>query len=827
MVSADATKEPGGAPQTDLYDLAPSDGWRMFQNGPAHAGLSIYDTTANQGKRKAILPLGDSALSTPAVAGNGTVYVLDDKYLYAIGADGALTWSFSVPFATSSDPVIGADGTIYVAAGNIYAVTPDGRQRWVAGDKGPHISNSFFYTPILGPDGIIYALTYDHTLYAINSDGVEQWHFHEYDPVFSTANIPAGVNESNVIPALGPHKQIYYLSSNFVLISLSLDGNVQWRYYVGQPFVASPTVGADGTVYMCQERTLLAIHPDGDLAWSYNVTDQIFTPAAIGPNNVIYFGSGQFLYSLSPWEKLNWKADLAEVAATEYDVREALREPNTQVMGRTVAGHSANYDYYDCVNQARQAELERQQALAALWAEKHRRVDPTIAIGAEGTVHLYYHRSVVAVKQDGAAKWSYCVEGDASGSGSHRPVHSGPVIGPHGTIYIGSEDGILHTIDRGIPMPPKNLGLSLGNRTVTLNWHPPCDDNGAPVKRYDIYSMADPPGARPPELIGFVDGNTNTFMDEHPLWGQAMQYEVESVNAIGSSPRINAHTETDPAAPKVHIQWPAEDGIVIGNAVRTEGIVEDGTGISLVRVSLNGTVWSNATGMMSWAELLVLSSGRYTLFVEATDLGGRTGLDIVHFYVDTELPTLKILDPQECHTYTRTTAMMSGIATDDIGIARVEVSLDNLNWERATITSKDHWNYELHLAGGMRMIYVRATDLANRSVVKVVDITVSLDDAGPKGPHGGGFDVTYLVLALVILLVAIPVAQCLKVCMDLAEDKQRPVPEEPQMRVVRRQRAYHVRSPFLDKLPDLPTPPIPDEVSAEKIDVKSENGPDG
>jgi len=61
---------------------------------------------------------GDSILSSPAIDKNEVIYVGSmDGYLYALNPDGSLRWKFSASDAgIESSPIIGEDGTIYIAA---------------------------------------------------------------------------------------------------------------------------------------------------------------------------------------------------------------------------------------------------------------------------------------------------------------------------------------------------------------------------------------------------------------------------------------------------------------------------------------------------------------------------------------------------------------------------------------------------------------------------------------------------------------------------------------------------------------------------------------
>ena len=55
-----------------------------------------------------------------AIGADGTIYLgNNDGNLYALNRDGTQKWSIAGP---AGEPVVGADGTLYVAAGSLYAI---------------------------------------------------------------------------------------------------------------------------------------------------------------------------------------------------------------------------------------------------------------------------------------------------------------------------------------------------------------------------------------------------------------------------------------------------------------------------------------------------------------------------------------------------------------------------------------------------------------------------------------------------------------------------------------------------------------------------------
>lgn len=131
--------------------------WPMFLHDRAHTGWSGADARAISGTPNwKFSPDGVRRLLPPVIGADGTIYLGGTglnpnsrhmspvEYLYAVGPDGKLKWTFGDFMSPSMDesfcPSIGTDGTIYVgnseyqsnhiAAGHLYAINPNGTLKW-------------------------------------------------------------------------------------------------------------------------------------------------------------------------------------------------------------------------------------------------------------------------------------------------------------------------------------------------------------------------------------------------------------------------------------------------------------------------------------------------------------------------------------------------------------------------------------------------------------------------------------------------------------------------------------------------------------------------
>jgi len=138
--------------------------------------------------------IGSAIFASPAIGADGTVYIagLYDPNLYALDPnDGSIKWvcnfaSGGWPFAS---PVVAADGTIYQTLlfdPNLYAIEPntgtiiwstdlaDPESGWFdSGHTNRYVDS--LSEPVLGPDGTIYVAFNDPYLRAVDPNGSIKW----------------------------------------------------------------------------------------------------------------------------------------------------------------------------------------------------------------------------------------------------------------------------------------------------------------------------------------------------------------------------------------------------------------------------------------------------------------------------------------------------------------------------------------------------------------------------------------------------------------------------------------------------------------------------
>ncbi len=208
--------------------------------------------------------------------------------------------------------------------------------------------------------------------------------------------------EVDSAPALGYDGTIYFGSSDHKFYAINPDKSVKWIFSTNGPIASSPVIDSDGTLLIgSTDRFLYAINPDGSLKWKYMTGSPIGTSASISGDGTIYFGVEHGgLIALNQDGSEKWRFQTDRFAST-----------NDFTMG----------------------------------------IFGSPAIGVDGTIYVTTRsKKLYAINPDGTLKW-YNQEVDS--------LHSSPVIGTNGIIYVGADkfyafnpDGSLY---RKVPRDPR------------------------------------------------------------------------------------------------------------------------------------------------------------------------------------------------------------------------------------------------------------------------------------------------------------------------------------------------------------------------------------
>jgi outer membrane protein assembly factor BamB len=221
-------------------------------------------------------------------------------------------WEYTLPGNIQTAPVIGDDGTAYIASlippigpGSVqtnyaFAVRGDGDALWQLALPSPR----YTIAASIGPDGLIYFVANDST----NSVAV-------VDPQGSLrTTISIGRAPQGAL-AIGADGTLYYVGSGWIG-AISPDGRKLWE---GQTLSGgfSPIVGPDGTIYLGTPDAIAAYSSNGDKKW---ITGLRFCgQPSVGPDGRVYVAMGGFsegrLAALAPDGTVIWNRLISDFYA--------------------------------------------------------------------------------------------------------------------------------------------------------------------------------------------------------------------------------------------------------------------------------------------------------------------------------------------------------------------------------------------------------------------------------------------------------------------------------------------------------------------------------
>jgi hypothetical protein len=486
---------------------------------------------------------GDSAVSSPAVGPDGTIYFGDfgssgssvgttNLYagnLFALNSDGSLKWVFDTHGVIyGAAPAVGPDGTIYIGTSqtltssgavgqtSILAINPDGTLKWSNSLPTSDASAGQLSFEI-GPGGTIYAVS-GGILYALTPSGFIAWSITLGTP-FTVSGLSSLAIDSS--PVIGPSGTLYIVGSapnsagtaiDYTLYAISQTGTISWKVASGADLVlGGPAVDSNGNVYAgCGLASICAYSSEGALEWQAALPNtgcgQIFgvpasTPCTIQvrPTATLVIGTGGTL-----------------LVPTEQQV--------TTVYGQTTSVTDGPYVFY-ALNSAN-GNVE--------WSINPG--DPILnppAIGEDGTIYMGCGFEVCAYTSGGAELWELNTQNALGSLGPSdiqgtTGVSTAPAIGPEGTVYVGDNYGHLFAIG------PGPTGTLLGPTKITFVLHSPINllvtgPTGAQAGFDANGTLVNPDGAT---VIAPGPNQLETITLNNPFEGQ---YELE-IFGTGNDP---------------------------------------------------------------------------------------------------------------------------------------------------------------------------------------------------------------------------------------------------------------------------------------------------
>jgi PKD repeat protein len=256
---------------------------------------------------------GDYSLYTPGVGADGTVYVgMSNGKLYAIAPDGTQRWVVQAGLGGGANSVsVGPDGTIYVGGmvpkpsgsgntGAVFAYTPTGTQKWVFTGTNHLIMSG----PNVGPDGNIYAVTILTGIGFFSLTPAGQLRF----------NVSGFSQRSSTGDEIGFGSNYAYFAFDMygtaippTLFSYDFGGHLNFSV-TGAKGRTRPAVGPNNNVVIeDQFGGLTAFSPSGSKLWNFHQFPGGTVLPDVGPDNVAYTVNAlATLYAINPSGSVRW-----------------------------------------------------------------------------------------------------------------------------------------------------------------------------------------------------------------------------------------------------------------------------------------------------------------------------------------------------------------------------------------------------------------------------------------------------------------------------------------------------------------------------------------
>jgi len=372
-------------------------------------------------------PFSVEASTGPASAWPGAIH--DARHGSAVRSGvvgpqtGHVRWARRLEGNVTPGPALGADGTVYAAsnAGLLHALDPaTGVDRWVF-DGGSAYGSDLSTTPAILGDGTILWPGPANTLFVLDPAGHLLWR--------------QGFGGFVLSPADRGDGRVYVMDMAGVLTALDVDlrrHSVAWMTKLGTTSYSSPAIGPGGTVVTAVDAEVVAVVDRGDhaeLRWRWRAPATVEVSPAIGPDGTIVVGpNDEYVYGIAAngtqrwrWRKGDWSYSSAAVT------------PN----GLAYLGD--HLGFLDILDAASGSLVNRLPTIPK--SEPHPGgVGVWTSPAVDGAGDVYFGTvvgHVYGIGPDGRRLFDL---------DTGATVDSYPALGPDGTLYIGSANGLIYAL---------------------------------------------------------------------------------------------------------------------------------------------------------------------------------------------------------------------------------------------------------------------------------------------------------------------------------------------------------------------------------------------
>jgi outer membrane protein assembly factor BamB len=280
-------------------------------------------------------------------------------------------------------------------------------------------------------------------------------------------------------PAIGPDGTVYVGSDDHNLYAIRPDGTRKWAFVTGDDVHSSPAISDDGkTVYVgSRDGRLYAVAAaDGTQRWHFEDVamplGNVDATPSIGHDGAVYFGAENgIFYAVNPdgterWRFVQPMVNIQTQAAIRgdgavifgcddgwlYAVKDGVElwrfDAGSQLRS-TAALDRSGHAYFGTYNGTVFCLNTNPTPPTVAWSVETGWVGSSPMLGPDGTIYVGTRTCTFCALNpaDGSVKWSYSTGGD---------VDSTAAISDNGRVYVSSSDGLLYAFEAN-PADPQNV----------------------------------------------------------------------------------------------------------------------------------------------------------------------------------------------------------------------------------------------------------------------------------------------------------------------------------------------------------------------------------
>ena len=399
-------RDSGPTPPTDKRRLHAAATVRMI-GAVAFGSITLCATVAN----------GASATPVPAPWPTALHDARHSGTLAVVGPQsGRVLWSRQLGGSLTPGPVVGSDGTIYIAtnSGVLHAIDPaNGMDRWTLNGGGPFTGETdLSVSPLILPSGSLLWPAPKNVLDEVSASGAVTWS-HQFS--------------AEVLSPVLSGSSVYVVSTDGTVSALRLGGTqpiIAWSLALGSRSFGSPVLDGTGQIVTTAGRTVVAVADDrthGSIAWRHALSATVEVSAsADAKGDVFVTDNGGMAYSFGRSGKRLWSRRVGQ---------ESYSSSSVGPTGLLFVGD--NGGRLNVVRATTGAPVRRvDTASAGLWAAQAIDKRDDVYVGTRSS-------SVEGFGPTGRRLFRVQVSSNVDGY---------PALTANGTLIIGDQAGVLYAI---------------------------------------------------------------------------------------------------------------------------------------------------------------------------------------------------------------------------------------------------------------------------------------------------------------------------------------------------------------------------------------------